>query len=55
MKKQRNYSQSKEQEKFPERTKSKMGLISISDAKFKKGGNKNAKRIKEDFFFKEDS
>ena len=36
MKKQRNYSQLKEQEKSPERTNNKIDLASLPDPKFKK-------------------
>ena len=48
MKKQRNYSQLKEQEKSPERTNNETDLSSLLDP-IQKGGNKNAKGIKKDY------
>ena len=49
MKKQRNHSQLKEQEKLTERTNNETDLSSVTDPTFKKGGNKNAVGIKADY------
>ena len=48
MKKQRNYTQLKEQEEYPERTNNETGLSNLLDPKFKKEVIKMLKKIKKD-------
>ena len=48
MKKQRNYSQLKEQEKSPERTNKEIEIITLPEPEFKKSGNKNANWVKKE-------
>ena len=48
MKKQRNYSQLKEQEKSPERTNEEIELITLPEPEFKKSVNKNANWVKKE-------
>ena len=49
MKKQRNYSQLKDQENSPERTNNETVLLSLIDTEFKKTGKKNTKGIKKGY------